>query len=323
VKWCIVISSLTGALSMIYLVWLIGFQTVFTGISRAGFWGMGLLCAYSLIVFVILSAAWICLLPRNRRASPSRFYLARLVRDSIAEITPLSPIVGMFAAARLMAVSGMDASYAAASVTADATTETMAQAAFLALGLALGASHFHNSSGIESLSGIMLAALFLAIPCIAGSIALQKMGADWAQRMIGRFLPHAGEGATFRQAIDNIYESRSRLAGAAALHLLGWILSAGGTFIAFRLVGSHISFSDALALEALLCILRSLAAFVPAAIGVQEAGYAALGPMFGASVEMSLAVSLLKRAREIVTGIPALIYWQLAEGRRALAGGHG
>ena len=32
------------------------------------------------------------------------------------------------------------------------------------------------------------------------------------------------------------------------------------------------------------------------------------------------AVSLLKRAREIVLGVPALLYWQGVEGRRAFAG---
>ena len=108
----------------------------------------------------------------------------------------------------------------------------------------------------------------------------------------------------------------------------GWPLSAacicwpgsasgGGTFIAFRLVGGPISLADAVALEALLCTLRSIAAFVPAAVGVQEAGYAMLAPLFGIPAEMGLAVSLLKRAREIVLGVPALLYWQSIEGRVA------
>jgi hypothetical protein len=33
---------------------------------------------------------------------------------------------------------------------------------------------------------------------------------------------------------------------------------------------------------------------------------------------MGLAVSLLKRSREVVIGVPALIYWQIVEGRNAL-----
>jgi len=108
------------------------------------------------------------------------------------------------------------------------------------------------------------------------------------------------------------------LAASAALHLLAWIGSGGGTFIAFRLVGGQVSLADALALEALLCTLRSVAAFVPAALGVQEAGYAMLAPLFGLPAEMGLAVSLLKRAREIVIGVPSLVYWQMVEGRAAL-----
>ena len=67
------------------------------------------------------------------------------------------------------------------------------------------------------------------------------------------------------------------------------------------------------AIEALLGILRSMAVFVPAAIGVQEGGYAALAAMFGLPPESGVAVSLLKRAREIVLGVPALLYWQSIE----------
>jgi hypothetical protein len=122
---------------------------------------------------------------------------------------------------------------------------------------------------------------------------------------------------SFRAAIEALYDSRSRLALSSALHLLAWIGAGIGTFIAFRLAGGKISLVNAVALEALLCTIRSIAAFVPAAVGVQEAGYAVLAPLFGLPAEMGLAVSLLKRAREIVLGVPALIYWQSFESRKA------
>ena len=64
-----------------------------------------------------------------------------------------------------------------------------------------------------------------------------------------------------------------------------------------------------------------MAAFVPAAIGVQEAGYAMLAPLFGLPAEMGVAVSLLKRAREIALGVPALLYWQAWRAGGRLAGG--
>ena len=85
---------------------------------------------------------------------------------------------------------------------------------------------------------------------------------------------------------------------------------------------------NAIALEALLCTLRSIAAPVPAAIGVQEWGYAVLAPLFGLPAEMGVAVSLLKRAREIVLGVPAaaLLAKSVESGERALGerrAGHG
>jgi glycosyltransferase 2 family protein len=58
--------------------------------------------------------------------------------------------------------------------------------------------------------------------------------------------------------------------------------------------------------------------FVPGAIGVQEAAYAVLGPVFGLAVPAALALSLLKRARDIVLAIPILLAWQAEEGRHAL-----
>lgn len=133
-----------------------------------------------------------------------------------------------------------------------------------------------------------------------------------------RFFPRALAGVSFHAAIEELYDSHARLAASAALHLVAWIGAGGGTFIAFRLVGGHINLLNAIALEALLSTLRSIAAPVPAAVGVQEWGYAMLAPLFGLPAEMGVAVSLLKRAREIVLGIPALIYWQSVEGRKAL-----
>lgn len=51
---------------------------------------------------------------------------------------------------------------------------------------------------------------------------------------------------------------------------------------------------------------------------VQEGAYALLGPLFGLPVEAALALSLLKRARDITIGVPVLLSWQLVESRRRL-----
>ena len=313
----VAIALLAGLVAAAYLIWAIGFDAVVASIARAGFGGLALLCLYALLVFVSLAFAWSFILPPAERRTIPEFYIARLVRDSIAEISPFSPVGGMVAAARLMILKGMNAGYAAASVAADATTEAMAQVVFLAYGLGLGMTQFRQDGG--PLTEAMLVVLLLAVPGIALLIFLQKRGAGLAEKIAGRFFPLTKQGVSFRAAIEELYASPSRLAASAALHLLAWIGAGGGTFISFRLVGGHIGLPSAIALEALLCTLRSIAAFVPAAVGVQEAGYALLAPLFGFPAEMGLAVSLLKRAREIVLGVPALIYWQSVESRKAFA----
>jgi glycosyltransferase 2 family protein len=318
-KWGVAIALAAGVVAAVYLVWAIGFGAVFAAIARAGFGGLALLCLYALLVFAALALAWYFLMPPAHRRTITDFYIARLVRDSIAEISPFSPVGGMVAAARLMILKGMNSGYAAASVTADATTEAMAQVAFLAFGLGWGITRFSHIQGADSLTHWMVAVLLLAVPGIALLVFLQRRGAAFAERMAGRFFPQIREGLSFRSAIEALYDSKTRLAISAAFHLLAWIGGGVGTFIAFRLVGGNISLLNAVALEALLSTLRSLAAPVPAAIGVQEWSYALLAKLFGLPEEMGVAVSLLKRAREIVLGVPALLYWQATEGRKALA----
>ncbi len=311
------VALLAGLVAAVYLVWSIGFDAVFAAVARAGFGGLALLCLYALLVFVSLAFAWYFLLPRIERFPVADFYIARLVRDSIAEISPFSPVGGMVAAARLMILKGMNGAHAAASVAGDATTEAMAQVVFLAFGLGFGFTQFRHLQGSGPVAEGMLAVLLLAVPGIAILIFLQKKGASFAERIAARFFPQAKEGVSFHAAIMELYDSRSRLAASSAFHLLAWIGGGVGTFISFRLVGGHIGLLNAVALEALLSTLRSIAAPVPAAIGVQEWGYAMLAPLFGLPAEMGVAVSLLKRAREIVLGVPALIYWQSVEGRAA------
>jgi hypothetical protein len=73
--------------------------------------------------------------------------------------------------------------------------------------------------------------------------------------------------------------------------------------------------ASAVAIEALLHAVLAIAFMVPGYAGVQEAGYASLGALFGASPEISLSVSFLRRARDLAIGVPILLAWQFIEVR--------
>jgi len=65
----------------------------------------------------------------------------------------------------------------------------------------------------------------------------------------------------------------------------------------------------------LLYAIRTAAFVIPQAVGVQEGAYILLGAGFGLTPDMSLALSLLKRGRDLAIGLPAIAIWQTLEGR--------
>jgi hypothetical protein len=71
-----------------------------------------------------------------------------------------------------------------------------------------------------------------------------------------------------------------------------------------------------LVIESLLYGVRTVAFAIPNAVGVQEGAYVLIGATFGLTPEMALALSLMKRARDLVIGLPALGVWQAVEGGR-------
>ena len=101
-----------------------------------------------------------------------------------------------------------------------------------------------------------------------------------------------------------------------ALHLVCWIASALEAWLVLRLAGEPLPFNAVLVLESMLYAVRTAAFVVPNAVGVQEGAYILLGATFGLTPEMALALSLLKRARDIAIGLPSLGVWQVLEGGR-------
>ena len=131
-------------------------------------------------------------------------------------------------------------------------------------------------------------------------------------------LQAAGGHRCIGTALDTIYRSPQARRAVLALHLAGWVAVRRSEWIGFRLIGVQIDLCSVIAIESLVYAAQSAAVFVPNALGVQEAAYAMLAPLFGVSAEFALAVSLLKRARDIAVGVPVLLIWQKTEGSRSL-----
>jgi uncharacterized membrane protein YbhN (UPF0104 family) len=85
------------------------------------------------------------------------------------------------------------------------------------------------------------------------------------------------------------------------LLLAQWSLDGLGSFIALRLLGVTLSFSDVFAIEAALTVVRGAAVFTPSGMGVQDLGYLAFFSAYGIpnAAVVGPAFVVLKRGREL------------------------
>ena len=313
------ILAAVGVALALYLVRYVGWHGVLSAAGAIGWTGFAVFCLCALLLFVLLGAAWQVLLPAS--CAPRLWLLvrARLVRDAGAEVLPFSQIGGIALGVRAAILQGVAAPLAAASMIVDVTTEMLAQIAYAALGMVILAARVPQSSAGASLLNGCAIGLVLAVIAAGLFIGLQRRGGPITARLAGRLLRDAGRTlAGVGNALETIYRSPARFALSTALHLAAWVGSGAAVWLGFRLIGARIDLAAVLAIESIVYAIRSAAVIVPNALGVQEGAYVLLAPLFGVGTDTALAISVLKRARDIAIGVPVLLLWQAAEGRRAL-----
>jgi glycosyltransferase 2 family protein len=303
-----------------FVLWLVlshfDLALVRQALTRAGFGGLALVILAGLVAELVLAVGIIPLLPRP--VPLAIVFAARQLRDSSSDVLPITQVGGVAFAARAFVLAGLGAVESSASVIADLTTETFAQGLYVLVGVAASLSLLHRSALLAPWTGAMLGgALFLSIASLLFAV-LQLNGSRWAEKIGGKlFSSTTGHAQNFSAAVHAIYRQRGRVALSILLQFAGWIASGLWLWVVLAVMDLKPDLWSAIAIQALVEGLRSATVFIPAAIGIQEAGYAAVAPVFGLPPEIGLAVSLLRRARDILVAVPVLLVWQLIETRRA------
>jgi len=280
-------------------------------IAWRGFWAV---CLIHLALIAVMGVAWRALVPGARAWV---FIWGRFVRDAGSEVLPFSPMGGCLLGARAVMLTGIPGPTAAASTIVDLTLEFFAKLVYTALGLVM---LIHLRPELPDALPIALGIAAAGLAAIS-LIVIQRhgfgvfvrfarlVGRGWADRSA------AGAAAVYAVLVST-YTRRLGVWIGFLLHLTCWIASALEVWCALRLAGTPLEFSSVLVIESLLYAIRTLAFAIPNAVGVQEGAYILLGAAFGLTPEMALAISLLKRMRDLVIGLPVLAIWQAAEGGR-------
>ena len=306
-----------------FTVWL-GAGAVLRAVLSVGYGGFAGLVAWQLLTDGVLALAWRSACPRPLLdIGLGRLLLARMAREGGMTCLPFSQLGGILIGIRATSAGfgGEPVAWplACAANAVDLTTELLGQIGFVLLGLLFLLDRKPDSD----LAGPVGLGMLLAIAAVAGFVWLQH-GAGGLGRTVGRRLGRFVSGAVLDQVeslqghLGAFYARPGRIAGACLLQLLAWLLGAAWVWLAYRLLGARLGLGEAIAIEGVASGLLSVSFLVPAALGVQEAAYVALGGAFGLDPHLSFGLSLLRRGRDLVIGTPTLLFWQWREARRGL-----
>jgi putative membrane protein len=313
-----------------------GWRDVLRAFAHAG-WPLLLLVPVRLGTLALDAWAWRILLepwfaPASARASghgagpvagpPSLLYLLWVasVREAINRLLPAAGVGGELAGVRLARLRIPDTAGVTASVIVEVLITIAVLYVFCGLGVVLMA---HVAAGMGQV-WVIGASLLLSLPLpllawwlLRGGQAFRRLEA-LALRLSGdRVVAGLGlDGAALDAAVARLFERRVLLLRALGWQLLSYFAGSFETWYALRLLGHPVDLPTALAIEALSQAARHAGFMVPAGLGVQEAATVLFGHLAGVGGDVALSLALVKRMRELLIGIPALVSWQWFEAGR-------
>jgi putative membrane protein len=332
-----------GALKHVgVVVWCMGIAAcialaVWTGVSEVGGavasvgWGMLGVALARVTTVSLAGTGWWLLFPTDRllggqfhAGRPLRLgtaILLRFIREGINSLLPLTQVGGDIISARLLTFWGVPGALGAASLIVDVLMQAATQFVFAALGImtlvALGTD--------ATVAGAAATSLAVAAPLLSGFYIAQR---HWGHRLLHLVLSRINGDSSWRllgtvdavyQNLSSIYARRPGLAASGFVHMIGWLAGVAEVLIVLRCMGLPASIGEALVIESLIQAVRGAAFAVPSALGAQEAGLILLCGLFQIPSDQALALSFIKRAADLVIGVPGLIALQVLEGRRFTA----
>lgn len=303
-----------GVLLFVGLLISQGLAGILSTLAVAG-WGLLLVAAFHLLPLVLDAEAIRVLLDRATAPHATRnAVLTRWVGESASSLTPAGTIGGPVLMVRHLIQRGTPMPTAAAAITVSTTLQTVAQLLFALIGVALLGAHASQVLPPAVRSALLIAGAALAFTVVPFYLVQRRGLFRGLLRAAGRLTSRQDWSALMSQAdaidlaVETTYRRNWRAACSFSLSLIGWLVGTGEVYLILVLLNSPVSWRSALLLESLGQAIRGAGFAIPGSLGVQEGGYLLLAPLANLAPDVALALSLAKRTREILLGVPGLIY---------------
>ncbi len=312
---------------LVAAVWLISREhpASVLALLRVGGFGLAIAALVHVVPMFVNAYCWETLiLPRPRPGILAMLHIV-WVREAVNGLLPVARIGGELVSFRFLRRRGVQAPVAAASLVGDMQLALLSQILFICVGVGILFGH----SGFQTLrlAGSLAWGIAILIPVALAFASIQnarpfERTSRLLQRLSGHRLAELVENlCELEAALRDIWSQR----GIVLRFIFLWqplqALAVSVEFwLALRFMHIDISVADAIALQALIEALTSVAFFVPAGLGIQEAGLVVIGGALGLDPPACLALAGARRVRDLLVFLPGLVAWQIEERAAAQPG---
>lgn len=313
------VTVIAGLLGLGLTVWMLmqfGARSILALVMTGG-WGILAAILFHTVQVALSAQAWRVIAGQKYSAPlPLQDYFAlRCVREGINNLLPVAQVGGEVWSSRLLAKRGLGTRRAAAATICDLTLELLSQVLFTFMGLGLLFFLVKRSAVTDELLESALVALGIGVAMFAS----QWLGAvAFVEVLLVKIAGHLGWSGVdgirgLHQEVLGLYKVKRNAVSGFLLQYLGWALGAVEVCLILHFMGYDCSLAVGFVIEGVGEAAKSIGFAVPGALGVSEGGYILVGGLFGVPPQMALALSLIKRLREIAWGLPSLGVWQWLE----------
>jgi hypothetical protein len=271
-------------------------------------WGLVLIVSQEIVPHLFNALGWRFAFTSDHAVAFSFLELVklRIAGDAINYLTPSATIAGEFTRTAMLNDSHRP-EVRGASVLIAKCTQTLAQSLFAAAGVALAFGG--QITGLRDQDVDLVVALGIAVAVVIASLGLRR-----TRRRPGSTPRDSRIQTGFRAVLagsrDFVARHPERCALSISMFLLGYAWGAFEAYWICHFIGLPVGVRAALTIEGLSTAVDGLLFIVPAKIGTQEGGKAAVFATLGLPASSGLAFGIVRHVRELIwAGFGLLLRW--------------
>ncbi len=294
---------LAGFVVLFYLFRSLGIEKVMGQIYQMG-WGLAVILCFPIIIQHVLFVFGWQLSFSGKAFRFWELFQVNLLGEAFNYITPSGQMGGepLKAMSLRKELGGVQA---LSSVVAAKTGKTVSMAVFVLLGVLFTIPNFNLSP--ELTKAVMSSLAVFVLLCLTLFFVQQKGLFGSVTRLLekvpflsSRIKEKIGHFDLVDQGLKGFYRGqKGKFFMAMFVYGCGWMIGAVEIYLILYLLGIPVTWSAALAIEALSIIITAVFFFVPGGLGIQEGGKVFIFQLLGMDPAAGMALGLVRRLREL------------------------